>query len=121
MPMNREAWIFGIQVVNQSVENGSIPLGGDLPRISLYSRNRRSRESWVSHSSTCKRAPRWMRSVARWTSRASATTLRLRILGRLLHRARGQDRRVHAGDSAVFAVTGQQVPDHLIFKPEATY
>ena len=35
MPANSDAWMFGIQVTNQSVENGSIPFGGDLPLSSL--------------------------------------------------------------------------------------
>ena len=32
---NSEAWMFGCQVMNQSVENGSWPLLGDLPATSL--------------------------------------------------------------------------------------
>ena len=34
--------MFGCQVMNQSVENGSWPLEGDLPATSLYSFSRRS-------------------------------------------------------------------------------
>ena len=33
--MNSEAWMLGIQVMNQSVENGSMPFGGEWPWISL--------------------------------------------------------------------------------------
>ena len=39
---NSDAWMFGCQVMNQSVENGSWPLLGDLPATSLYRRSRRS-------------------------------------------------------------------------------
>ena len=35
MFMKSELWTFGCQVMNQSVENGSMPLGGDLPCTSL--------------------------------------------------------------------------------------
>ena len=38
----QEAWMFGCQVMNQSVENGSWPLLGDLPATSLYRRSSRS-------------------------------------------------------------------------------
>ena len=50
--MNSEEWMFGCQVTNQSVENGSMPLGGDTPLTSLYNRSRRSRLSEVSTSRT---------------------------------------------------------------------
>ena len=33
--MNSEACTFGCQVMNQSVENGSMPFGGDTPLTSL--------------------------------------------------------------------------------------
>jgi hypothetical protein len=33
--MKIDAWMFGIQLMNQSVENGSMPLGGETPRTSL--------------------------------------------------------------------------------------
>src|SRR5262245_47867648 len=74
MLMNREAWMLGCQVMNQSVEKGSMPLGGDLPWISLYSRSSFSRDSLVSDSSTCRRAPSLMSSVAKAISRASPMT-----------------------------------------------
>jgi hypothetical protein len=37
-----DEWMFGCQVMNQSVEKGSWPLLGDLPATSLYRRSRRS-------------------------------------------------------------------------------
>jgi hypothetical protein len=76
MFMKSEAWMFGCHVMNQSVENGSMPLGGLLPTISLYRRSNRSRESFVSDSSSCSRAPSLMSSAARPISRASPATLR---------------------------------------------
>ena len=62
---NSELWMFSCQVRNQSVENGSWPLDGDLPAISLYRRIRRSYDSVVSDSSTCMRAPIWISMAAR--------------------------------------------------------
>ena len=35
MLRNSDEWMFGCQVMNQSVENGSWPLLGDLPATSL--------------------------------------------------------------------------------------
>src|SRR6266702_2123757 len=124
MPRNSDEWMLGIHVTNQSVENGSIPLGGDLPRISLYSRRRRSRESIVSASSTCRRAPSSTSSLARRTSRASSTTLLLRMSGCLRHLAGHEDRRMHDTRRllcAVLAVAGQQIPNHLIVEAELAH
>src|SRR6478672_11254544 len=80
MLMNREEWIFGCQVRNQSVENGSMPFGGDTPFSSLYSLSRRSRDSETSLSSSCRRAPSWINSMASWISWASETTLFLLMI-----------------------------------------
>src|SRR5689334_7558095 len=75
MLMYSEEWMFGCQVRNQSVENGSMPFGGDTPLSSLYSLSRRSRDSETSLSSSCRRAPSWINSMASWISWASETTL----------------------------------------------
>src|SRR4051812_47868227 len=81
---NRLAWMFGCQVMNQSVENGSWPLLGDLPLTSLYRRSRRSYDRSVSDSSTCRRAPRWMRVTARLICLASVRMLLVRMFVLLL-------------------------------------
>jgi hypothetical protein len=80
MLMNSEEWIFGCQVMNQSVENGSMPFGGETPFNSLYSLSRRSRDSDTSVSSNCRRAPSWMSSIASWISCTSDTTLFLAMI-----------------------------------------
>src|SRR5690606_2928151 len=79
--MNSEAWMLGCQLMNQSVENGSMPLGGETPLTSLYSLSSRSRDSVVSASSSCRRAPCWMRSIASWVWRASETRLLPAMIG----------------------------------------
>src|SRR3569832_1335001 len=71
--------MFGCQVMNQSVENGSMPLGGDTPLSSLYSLSSRSRDNDVSISSSCNLAPRLISSIASRMSRASDTSLLLDI------------------------------------------
>src|SRR5574343_1309566 len=75
MLANRLAWMLGCQVRNQSVENGSWPLEGDLPATSLYRRISRSYDSVVSDSSTCMRAPIWISMAARSIWRDSLSTL----------------------------------------------
>src|ERR1700754_657321 len=69
--------MFGCHVMNQSVENGSMPFGGDAPFSSLYSLIRRSRDRLVSASSNCRRAPSSISSIASVISRTSDTTLRV--------------------------------------------
>src|SRR3569832_1308313 len=75
MVMNNEECTVGSQVRNQSVENGSMPLGGDTPLTSLYSLSKRSRDSVVSDSRTCGRAPSSISSIASWVSRISVNRL----------------------------------------------
>src|SRR5437868_139317 len=72
--------MFGCHVMNQSVENGSIPFGGDTPFSSLYSLIRRSRDRLVSASSSCRRAPSSISSMARVISFTSITTLLLAMV-----------------------------------------
>src|SRR4030065_1078099 len=79
MLMNSEECTLGSQVRNQSVEKGSMPLGGDTPLASLYSLSKRSRDSVVSDSSTCGRAPSSIISIASWVSRISVNRLFLLI------------------------------------------
>src|SRR4030065_1562692 len=79
MLTNSEEWTLGSQVRNQSVENGSMPLGGETPLTSLYSLSKRSRDSVVSDSSTCGRAPSSISSIASWVSRISVSRLFLLI------------------------------------------
>src|ERR1035437_5279514 len=76
-----EEWMFSCQVKNQSVENGSWPLDGERPATSLYRRNRRSYDSVVSDSSTCKRAPRSISVTARSISRDSFRMLLCAMAG----------------------------------------
>src|ERR1700693_3339224 len=78
--MNSEEWMFGCQVMNQSVENGNIPLGGDMPFNSLYNFSKRSLDRDVSDSSNCRRAPSRINSIANWISCASVITLFLPML-----------------------------------------
>src|SRR4030042_4760492 len=85
MLMNSEECTLGSQVRNQSVENGSMPLGGDTPLTSLYSLSKRSRDSVVSDSSTCWRAPSSISSIASWVSRISVNRLFLLIGTRLFY------------------------------------
>src|SRR3569623_3280356 len=75
MLMNNEEWTLGSHVRNQSVENGSMPLGGDTPLTSLYSLSKRSRDSVVSDSRTCGRAPSSISSIASRVSRISVNRL----------------------------------------------
>src|SRR5574343_1795287 len=75
MLRNSEEWMFSCQVRNQSVENGSWPLEGDLPAISLYRLISRSYYSVVSDSSTCMRAPIWISMAARSIWRDALGTL----------------------------------------------
>src|SRR5574343_1160610 len=75
MLRNSEEWMFSCQVRNQSVENGSWPLEGDLPAISLHRRISRSYDSVVSDTSTCMRAPIWISMAARSIWRDSPSTL----------------------------------------------
>src|SRR5512143_2075614 len=82
--MNSEECTLGSQVRNQSVENGSMPLGGETPLTSLYSLSKRSRDSVVSDSSTCGRAPSSISSIASWVSRISVNRLFL-LIGTLPH------------------------------------
>ena len=56
--------MFGCQVMNQSVEKGSMPRAGDSPWTSLYKRSRRSYDRSVSDSSTCRRAPSLINAIA---------------------------------------------------------
>src|SRR5690606_22178671 len=72
---NSDEWMLGCQVRNQSVEKGSWPFEGLLPATSLYRRNRRSYDRLVSYSSTCRRAPSWIREMARSMSRDSLRML----------------------------------------------
>src|SRR5690242_12109848 len=67
--------MFGPQVRNQSVEKGSMPLGGEMPRTSLYNRSRRPRLRSVSVSRTCRRAPSSIRFTASCTCCILATRL----------------------------------------------
>lgn len=53
---------------------------GDTPRNSLYSFSSRSRDSVVSVSSSCNRAPSWISSIARPICRPSDTTLLLPMM-----------------------------------------
>src|SRR3954451_12697115 len=136
--MNNDEWMLGIHVTNQSVENGSMPLGGDLPRSSLYRRSRRSRESLVSASSTCRRAPSSISALARATSRASSTTLLPRMvsscgrteahqlfrghhLRRLGERLRHEDRGMNARYAALGPRPEQQVPHDLVVETKAAH
>ena len=81
MLRNSDAWMFGCQVMNQSVENGNWPLLGDLPATSLYRRSSRSYDRSVSDSSTCRRAPSWISAIARSICLASVRMLLLRMAG----------------------------------------
>src|SRR6266436_9530653 len=76
---NRDEWMFGCQVMNQSVENGSMPRAGDSPCTSLYRRSSRSYDRSVSDSRTCRRAPSLIRAIARWIWRLSLTMLLILI------------------------------------------
>src|SRR5882672_3862633 len=76
---NSDEWMFGCQVINQSVENGSMPRAGDSPWTSLYSRSRRSYDRSVSLSRTCRRAPSLISAMARWICRLSVTMLLIRM------------------------------------------
>src|ERR1700754_1908706 len=67
--------MFGSQVMNQSTENGSMPLGGEQPRTPRYSFAKRSWLRLVSDSSTCNRAPRLIMALASRISSASCDTL----------------------------------------------
>ncbi|CFN79784.1 Uncharacterised protein [Bordetella pertussis] len=71
--------MFGSQVMNQSTENGSMPLGGEQPRISRYSRASRSWLRPVSACSTCRRAPSVIIELASRISSASCETLLVAI------------------------------------------
>src|SRR3569832_1781925 len=75
MVMNNEECTLGSQVRNQSVENGSMPLGGATPLTSLYSLSKRSRDSIVSDSRSCGRAPSSISSIASCVSRISVNRL----------------------------------------------
>src|SRR4030095_13449002 len=77
---NSDEWMFGCQVMNQSVENGSMPRAGDSPWTSLYRRNRRSYDRSVSDSRTCRRAPSLINAIARWICLLSETMLLIRMM-----------------------------------------
>src|SRR4030042_2194521 len=132
MLMNSEECTLGSQVRNQSVENGSMPLGGDTPLTSLYSLSKRSRDSVVSDSSTCGRAPSSIISIASWVSRISVSRLFLLIGTHLLCCAaesgkgfnsltRHQDGGVRLRHGAIPGVAGQHVEHHAVVEAEARY
>src|SRR5690606_30218092 len=111
MPTKSEAWIFGRHGRNQSAEKGSIPLGGEAPFTSLYTRSSRSRLSVSSDSSTCRRAPSITSSAARRTCSASATTLFAPMV--LAHRLGGarrhHDRGVRLGHCRRLVTLAEQL------------
>src|ERR1700726_3250671 len=127
---NRDEWMFGCQVMNQSVENGSMPRAGDSPWTSLYNRSRRSYDRSVSDSRTCRRAPSLISAMARWIWRLSVTMLLILMglssdrsvaLGEL---ASHHNVGVQAGDRGTGGelgarVTGQQIPNHVVVEAEA--
>src|SRR5574340_176750 len=139
MLTNSEEWTLGSQVRNQSVENGSMPLGGDTPLTSLYSLSRRSRERVVSDSRTCGRAPSSISSIASWVSRISFSKLFLLMAlpssfgGTAVQRramksgeglrglARHQDGRMRVRDGAFAGVVGQHVQDDAVVETEARH
>src|SRR5512139_3619606 len=125
--------MFGCQVMNQSVENGSMPRAGDSPWTSLYRRSRRSYDRSVSDSSTCRRAPSLISAIARWICWLSETMLLIRMVDprslRSSDRDVGQlaghhDVRVQSGDGGTggarlgLRMAGQQVPDHVVVEAE---
>src|SRR5205823_1142864 len=133
---NSEAWMLGCQVMNQSVENGSWPLLGDLPETSLYRRSSRSYERSVSDSSTCSRAPRLISVTARSICLASVRMLLLRMevspnlcfgrtevwSGGLLMAAGHQNAGVQPGRRVVggaLAMVRQQAPDEVVVHAKA--
>src|ERR1043166_1288170 len=132
MSMNSEAWMFGSQLMNQSVENGSMPLGGDTPLTSLYSLSSRSRLRLTSASSSCRRAPQLISSIASWICFASDTTLLAAMgaaPGKRLRESSGgqlfgalachQHRGVRRGHHPVLAVAGEHLAEHAVIEAEA--
>src|SRR5699024_6030529 len=105
--------MLGIQVINQSVEKGSMPLGGDMPRTSLNRRTRRARLRSVSVSSTCRRAPSSISSTASCTCSNSLRRLFRVAISALLNSsapggaARHQQRGVKRGQAVVPGVLRQ--------------
>src|SRR5574340_853763 len=138
MLTNSEEWTLGSQVRNQSVENGSMPLGGDTPLTSLYSLSKRSRDKVVSDSRTCGRAPSSINSIASWVSRISVNRLFLLMQplpfllcdvycgtagsGKSFHGLAGhQDGGMRLGDGAILGVMGQHGQHHAVGETEARH
>src|SRR5512134_529363 len=128
---NSDEWMFGCQVMNQSVENGSMPRAGDSPWTSLYRRSSRSYDRSVSDSSTCRRAPSLISAMARWICWLSETMLLMRMVARSSSRVLGRDVGqlaghhdvgVQARDSGAgrarlrLGVAGQKVPHHVVIE-----
>src|SRR5690606_18072203 len=116
--------MLGNQVMNQSTENGNIPLGGEQPRISRYRRDRRSWLRRVSASRTCRRAPSEIIALARRMSSASCATLLMDMAadgsGELLDRLLGQQNRgMGLLQRPAQHVLGQRRQQAVVVEPEA--